>query len=220
MVAARKLRPYFQAFPVSVITNQPLRQTLHKPDASGRLVKWAIKLSEFDIDYKPRAAIKAQAMADFVAEFTEPEICLDQRDVAVDSNEARVWQMYVDGSSGEQGSGAGIVLEGPEGEEISYAVKLEFAATNNQAEYEALIAGLELAKAVKADRVKIKTDSQLVANHVSERFQPREEKMEQYLKIVRQMMGKFEVVEVIQIPREQNSRADILARMASIADIW
>lgn len=131
VVAARKLRPYFQAFPISVITNQPLRQTLHKPDASGRLVKWAIELSEFDIDYKPRAAIKAQAMADFVAEFAEPEICLDQLDVALDSNEARIWQMSVDGSSGEQGSGAGIVLEGPEGEEISYAIKLEFAATNN-----------------------------------------------------------------------------------------
>ena len=53
MVAARKLRPYFQAFPVSVITNQPLRQTLYKPDASSRLVKWAIELSEFDISFKP-----------------------------------------------------------------------------------------------------------------------------------------------------------------------
>ncbi|XP_052288603.1 uncharacterized protein LOC127899294 [Citrus sinensis] len=218
VVAARKLRPYFQAFPVSVITNQPLRQTLHKPDASGRLVKWAIELSEFDIDYKPRAAMRAQAMADFVAEFTEPEVCLDQQDVVADSGEAQVWQMSVDGSSGEQGLGAWIVLEGPEGEEISYAVKLEFAATNNQAEYEALIAGLELAKAVRADRVKIRTDSQLVANHVSERFQPREEKMEQYLKIVRQMMEKFKAVEVVQIPREQNSRADILAKMAAVAD--
>ncbi|XP_052287276.1 uncharacterized protein LOC127898826 [Citrus sinensis] len=218
VVAARKLRPYFQAFPVSVITNQPLRQILHKPDASGRLVKWAVELSEFDLDYKPRAAIKAQAMADFVAEFAEPEVCLGQQDADVGNDETQVWQISVDGSSGERGSGAGIVLEGPEGEEISYAVKLEFAATNNQAEYEALIAGLELARAVKADRVKIRTDSQLVANHVSERFQPREEKMEQYLRIVRQMMGKFEAVEVIQIPREQNSRADILARMAAVAD--
>ena len=66
--------------------------------------------------------------------------------------------------------GAWIVLENPKGEEIFYAVKLEFAATNNQAKYEALIAGLELGKVVKADRVKIRTDSQLVANHVSERF--------------------------------------------------
>ena len=137
MVVARKLRPYFQAFPVSVITNQPLRQTLHKPDASGRLVKWAIELSEFDIDYKPRAVIKAQAMADFMAEFAEPEVCYDQLDTATTNNETRVWQVYVDGSSEEQGSGAEIVLKGPKGEKISYAVKLEFTATNNQAEYKA-----------------------------------------------------------------------------------
>ena len=97
--------------------------------------------------------------------------------------------MSMDGLSGEQGSGAEIVLEGPEGEEISYAVKLELTATNNQAEYEALIVGLELAKAMKADRVKIRTDSQLVANHVSESFQPRDGKMEQYLKKVKQMIG-------------------------------
>lgn len=63
-----------------------------------------------------------------------------------------------------------MVLESPDGEEISYAVRLEFKATNNQAEYEALIAGLELAKAVQANKVKIRTDSQLVANHISEMF--------------------------------------------------
>ena len=88
MVAAGKLRPYFQAFPVSVIRNQPLRQTLHMPDASSWLVKWAIELSEFDIDYKPLAAIKAQAMANFVAEFVELEVCLDQLDTATNSSEA------------------------------------------------------------------------------------------------------------------------------------
>ena len=91
----------------------------------------------------------------FVAEFTEPEVGLDELDVATVNDEDRVWQMSVDGSSGGQGSGARIVLEGPEGEEISYAVRLEFTATNNQAEYEALIAGLELVKAVKVNRVKI-----------------------------------------------------------------
>ena len=93
VVAARKLRPYFQAFPISVITNQLLQQTLHKPDASSRLVKWAIELSEFDIDYKPRAVIKAQAVADFVAEFSKPEVGFDQLDAATVSNEDQVWLM-------------------------------------------------------------------------------------------------------------------------------
>ena len=109
-------------------------------------------------------------MADFVAEFTEPKVGFDPPDAATVNNEDRVWQMSMDGSSGEKGSGAGIVLESPEREEISYAAKLEFTAMNNQAEYEALIAGLELAKAVKIYKVNIRTDSQLVVNHVSERF--------------------------------------------------
>ena len=132
VVAARKLRPYFQAFLVSVITNQPLRQTLHKPNASSQLVKWAIELSEFDISYKPQAAIKAQAIADFLAEFTEPEVGLDQLSTTADNDEDRVWQVLVDGSLVEQGARAEIVLKGPKGEEISYVVRLEFTATNNK----------------------------------------------------------------------------------------
>ena len=90
-------------------------------------------------------------------------------------------------------------------------------AINNQAKYEALIAGLELAKTVKANRVKVRTDSLLIANHVSESFQPRDGKMKQCLKKVKQMIEKFELVEVIQIPREENYQADTLAKMAAVA---
>lgn len=66
--AARKLLLYFQAYPMVGVTDQPLRQALQKPKASDRLVKWLVELSEFEISYKPRAAIKALALADFVAE--------------------------------------------------------------------------------------------------------------------------------------------------------
>ncbi|XP_077230110.1 uncharacterized protein LOC143863306 [Tasmannia lanceolata] len=72
-MAARKLRPYFQAHTIKVLTGQPLRQILHCPDTSGRLVKWAVELSEFDIKYLPRPAIKAQVLADFIAECTMPD---------------------------------------------------------------------------------------------------------------------------------------------------
>jgi len=68
VITSRKLRHYFQAHSVQVLTNQPLRQVLQKPDASGRLLKWSIELSQFEVDYKPRMAIKGQALADFVAE--------------------------------------------------------------------------------------------------------------------------------------------------------
>ncbi|PKA67302.1 hypothetical protein AXF42_Ash004795 [Apostasia shenzhenica] len=71
--AARRLRHYFQAHPVKVITDQPLRRILHSPEISGRLQKWAVELSEFDTDFLPRSATKSQALADFVAELTTTE---------------------------------------------------------------------------------------------------------------------------------------------------
>lgn len=71
VVAAQKLRPYFHTYPVIVMTDQSWRQVLHKPEASGRLVKWSVELSKFDISYQPRVAIKAQALVDFVAECIE-----------------------------------------------------------------------------------------------------------------------------------------------------
>ena len=73
VTAARKLKPYFQAHMVVVLTDRPLRRAISNPDATGRLAIWAIKLSEFDIQYCPRTAIKGQVVADFIAEFTHVE---------------------------------------------------------------------------------------------------------------------------------------------------
>jgi hypothetical protein len=72
LFASRRLRPYFQCHPIMVRTNQPIRQILHKPDLAGRMMTWAVELSQYDISYEPRQAIKAQALADFVAEMTHP----------------------------------------------------------------------------------------------------------------------------------------------------
>ncbi|KAL0415445.1 UNVERIFIED_CONTAM: hypothetical protein Slati_3376400 [Sesamum latifolium] len=74
VVTARRLRPYFLSHPIGVKTNIPLKQTLGKPDNSGRLVKRAVELSEYDISYMPRTTIKAQALADFVSEIDECRI--------------------------------------------------------------------------------------------------------------------------------------------------
>ena len=66
---ARKLRPYFQDHTVEISTEYPMKQVLHKPETSGRLMKWAIEVSEFDIRYKPRTTVKGQVLADFIMEF-------------------------------------------------------------------------------------------------------------------------------------------------------
>ena len=78
--------------------------------------------------------------------------------------------VLVDGSSREQGARAWVILVNPEGEDVSYAIKFEFKATNNQAKYEAFIAGLKLVQALRAEKVKVRTDSQLVVNHLNGSF--------------------------------------------------
>ena len=124
----------------------------------------------------------------------------------------------VNGSRSEQGSGAGVIIRSPEGVEVSYAVKFEFQLTNNQAEYEAFIIGLGLAHTLRAERVEIRADSQLVCNQLSDQFQVREEKLGFYVKKARQMVELFKEVEVKQISWNENYRADMLARMAATVD--
>ena len=70
VTTARKLRPYFQAHVINVLTDHPLKKAMNKLEAAGQLIQWAVELSEFDVRYKPREAIKAQVLADFIVEFT------------------------------------------------------------------------------------------------------------------------------------------------------
>ncbi|GFY91594.1 hypothetical protein Acr_07g0017900 [Actinidia rufa] len=119
MITAKKLRHYFQAHSIIVLTDQPLKQILQRPDTSGRLLKWSIELSEFHIEYKPRIAIKAQALADFIVEFTyetQPETAPEAeipKEPTPEKDPAR-WTLYVDGSSNQHGCGAGLVLQTPD----------------------------------------------------------------------------------------------------------
>ncbi|KAL5556880.1 hypothetical protein UlMin_039116 [Ulmus minor] len=212
MVAARKLRPYFQAHTIIIPTKFPLKQVFQKPEASGRLAKWSIELGEFDIQFKPRTAIKGQALADFIAEFTyTPEM---SEKITTQTQNSQ-WKLYVDGSSTETSSGAGIILVSPDGVKLSCAVRFKFKATNNQAEYEALLSGLRLAKEVSAWHLTIYSDSQLVVSQVNSEFQAKGEKMASYLEKAKEAMNQFDTVTIIQVPRAENTNADALARLAT-----
>ena len=70
ITVARKLKPYFQAHTIVVLTDKPLRIAMSSPETAGRMALWAVELSEFDLQYRPRTAIKGQVVADFIAEFT------------------------------------------------------------------------------------------------------------------------------------------------------
>lgn len=128
------------------------------------------------------------------------------------------WNLFIDGSSGETGSGAGVVLESPEGHKLNCAIRLGFKASNNVAEYEALLAGLRLAKELQVRRLIISSDSQLVVHQVNGNFVARDKHMAVYLKLVMDSLPNFKRFELIQVPRQGNSHVDALSKLASSKD--
>ncbi|XP_024163785.1 uncharacterized protein LOC112170691 [Rosa chinensis] len=196
LVSAWKLRHYFQAYSITVFTNHPLRQVLQKPETSGRLIKWAIELGEFDIKYHPRTAIKGQAAADFISEsipFHNPPL-ESPEPLAPDPPPPSTC---------------------PDDQVYEYALKFAFKASNNAAEYEALIAGLQIARELWVQHLGIISDSQLVVNQVSGNFEAKEPHMSSYKALARALVQRFTSYSFTQIPRAENDKADALAKLAS-----
>ena len=211
VVTSRKLRPYFQAHTVEVLTEYPMKQILHKPETFGRLIKWAIELSEFDIRYKMRTVVKGHILADFIMEFT-PAQSTKATQLAPD---LPIWRLFVDGAANAQGSGAGLILTSPDGIDTEYALRFDFQASNNEAEYEAVIVELNIAHFMEADQIEVRSDSQLVVKHIEDSYEARGEKMIIYLKKVRELLKKFLRVQVKHVPRAKNSRSNALAKLAT-----
>ena len=130
-------------------------------------------------------------------------------------NDLSIWKLSVDGASNAQGSGAGLILTSPEGIDIEYALRFGFHASNNEAEYEAVIAGLNLAHSLEVDQLEVCSDSQLVVRQIEDTYEAKSGKMILYLQKVRDLLKKFMLVQVRHVPRAENSRADALAKLAT-----
>ncbi|XP_016206094.1 uncharacterized protein LOC107646425 [Arachis ipaensis] len=201
---ATRLRHYFQSHTIIVRTDQPLRQILTRPELTGRLIKWSIELSEFDIQYESRKTLKSQVLADFISEMTN-----DTQNTEVS------WSMHVDGASNKEGSGAGILLM--EGNKVvaEQSLRFRFNASNNQAEYEALLAGLKLALQLQIPRKTVYCDSSLVVHQIKGEFQVKDPLLEKYWLITKDLISKFNKFDIIHVNREQNTRADVLSKLAT-----
>jgi ribonuclease HI len=110
------------------------------------------------------------------------------------------------------------VIITPEGEELNGSLRLEFRTTNNEAEYEAVIAGLRLALELGAKSVEVRSDSQVIIGHIMGEFEAKGDKMKKYLAKVQGMQTSFQKFNITKIPRNENEKADHLARMASAED--
>ncbi|KAL0394642.1 UNVERIFIED_CONTAM: hypothetical protein Slati_4430400 [Sesamum latifolium] len=132
-----------------------------------------------------------------------------------DTSQDQVWLLHVDGSSTMQGSGAGIVITSPQGEDLEFAIKFSFKASNNEAEYEALVIGMRMAHEAGARHLLAYSDSQLIVKKVQGTYEAKEESMIQYLQQIMELKTSFEHFQIIQIPREENIKADCLSKLAS-----
>jgi hypothetical protein len=159
--ACMKSRHYILSSTCTMVSQHDvIKYMLHKPILSGRMGKWAYALIEFDLNYGPLWATKGQLMADFVVDHmtnTESDACIV--DIVP-------WKLFFDGSVCSRGKGVGCVLVSPCGIYYEFAVRLEFACTNNQAEYEGLLQGLELLREMGVKEVKALGDSNLVVQQI------------------------------------------------------
>jgi hypothetical protein len=138
LITSRKLSHYFQAHQIEVHTSLTLGEILNNREATGMIAKWAIELSIYNIVYKPRTAIEAQALSDFVAEWIEMQTPHKE-------SVLEYWTINFDGFLQLEGVGAGILVTSHKGESFKYALQMHFLASNNAADYEALLHGLRIA---------------------------------------------------------------------------
>ena len=158
-----------------------------------------------------------------MVEFTKPKIeelpsvgNMDKKLVGMISQyRLPTWEVYVDVASNQKGSGVGLILMSPEKVVIEKSLKLDFSATNNEAEYEALLVGMAMVQRMGGKSIKIFSNSSLVVSQVRGEFEAKVERMQGYLSQVKCLQLKFDSFDLLHVPRSGNAHADFLAMLAT-----
>nr|GEZ94372.1 reverse transcriptase domain-containing protein [Tanacetum cinerariifolium] len=161
----------------------------------------------------PKVSVKGQLLADFIVERPEE----DSPDTLMTEEEElpEPWILFTDRSSCTDGSGAGLILTNLEGVEFTYALRSRFDAINNEAEYKALIARLNIAEQIAVKNLKANVDSWLVANQVNGTYVAKENNMTRYLEKLKALTSSFKAFSIKQVPRSENKKADALSKIVS-----
>jgi ribonuclease HI len=208
ILTRRKLRHYFESHSVTVVSSIPLGEIIQCREASGRITKWAVEIMGETISFAPRKAIKSQVLANFVAEWIDTQL-------PAAPIQPELLTMYFDGSLMKTGAGVGLLFISPLGKHLCYVLRLHFPASNNVAEYEALVNGLRIAIELGVWRLDARGDSQLVIDQVMKNTHCRDPKMEVYCDEVRRLEDKFYGLELNHVAQRYNETADELAKIAS-----
>jgi ribonuclease HI len=208
LITSRKLRHYFEYYKIAVVTEFPLGDILRNKEANGRIIKWAIELDTYSIDFRSRPTVKSQALADFIVEWTEI-----QEPITATCPEH--WVMYFDGALNINGAGAGILFITPTKDKLRYVLRIHFPVSNNAVEYEACLHSLRIAVELGVKRLMVHGDSTLVINQLNKDWSCSSEKMDAYCAEIRKLEGKFYGIEYHHVVRNQNQIADQLSKIGS-----
>ncbi|XP_022751308.1 uncharacterized protein LOC111300005, partial [Durio zibethinus] len=221
---ARRLRQYMLYHTTWLIAKlDPIKYIFEKPSLTGRIARWQVMLSEYDIIYVTQKAIKGSAIAEFLAdravEDYEPmKLDFPDEDVmAIEENKPveKSWRMYFDGAANALGHGIGAILISPDGHYYPITARLNFNCTNNVAEYEACVMGLQAAIEKKIKVLNVFGDSALVIYQLRGEWETRDSKLIRYHKYISELVKQFKEVQFEHLPREENQIADALATLAA-----
>ncbi|KAA3479690.1 reverse transcriptase [Gossypium australe] len=227
----RRLRQYMLYHTTLLISKlDPLNYMMESTALNGRMARWQILLSEFDIVYVSQKAVKGSAVADFLAsralEDYEPlnfdfpnEELMYVAATKEDATNDHPWKLNFNGASNAVGNGIGVVLVSPNGDHYPFTCKLDFDCTNNMAEYEACIMRLRAAIERKIRVLEVYGDSALVIYQLKGEWETRDPKLINYQKIVLGLIEEFDDITFNYLPRDENQMADALATLATLASM-
>jgi len=208
----------------------PIKYIFEKPVLTGRIARWQMLLSEFDILYVTQKAIKSSALAEFLAhqpindyqpmqpEFPDEDI-MALFATEEDEDDERKWVLFFDGASNALGHGIGAVLISPEKQYIPMTARLCFDCTNNIAEYKACVMGIRVAIELKVEHLNVYGDSALVIHQVKGEWETRDHKLIPYKAYIKGLIEHFEQIEFHHILRDDNQLADALATLSSMFEV-
>ncbi|XP_074297497.1 uncharacterized protein LOC141628227 [Silene latifolia] len=191
----------------------PIKYMFKKSELNGRMSRWTLMLSEFDLKYVPLKAIKGRVVADFLADNPIEVEIVDNwsfPDEEVIHIEDDVWDLYFDSASNYMGYGDGILLISAKGEHVPVLIKLDFNVTNNVAEYEACLLGLRNALDFAVKKLLVHWDSSLVINQVVRTRKIKSDSLAPYQARIEELERYFDDVKYVHLPRDENKFADAL----------